>query len=333
MRRWALASVAVVRAQIDLAIDFADNDPANVDAGRCTLDARCFDRGLCPQTGCWDETCETGRRCDPGRAYCEVDAGGRFRAYLHSLSEECEAYGEWVDGPGASSTAACGEWGREVVCSTTMWSPPPPSPPPSPSAPTGDECQKYGCSAGACASIDFTAGGTYRLGGRTVRETVEAICASDACVDFMDSFPTSDSHFVRTMDTHRAFADAPLGATWRHICAFVARCETHCSAAMCHDIVEARGDGGDMHGCTGDGNLCHGPKGCCPTLDCDAGCVDFLDPQGRRRLVGGFGSPTPPPGFVDARSFCATETRRGWVIAGVVALAVAVLAACLVVRR
>lgn len=268
----------MARAQITLSIDYADNDPTNVDSGTCALGAKCFDRGVCPRDGCWDEVCVTGR-CNAGQAYCEVDNGGRFRAYLQVLDRncesdglncpdyDCEAYGEWVDGSGSSS-AACGQWSNEVICSTTLWSPPPPSSPPSPKAPAADECQKYGCSAAACAAVSFVQTTvsssnewanfttTTDLGGSTtVQEAIDLICAgADAvagtyaseCVDFMDSFDRRESstHLVRTIDTHRSFADSYLGATWRHICGFAARCEAHCGAEVCNGIIaEARGQG------------------------------------------------------------------------------------------
>ena len=361
----------MARAQITLSIDYADNDPTNVDSGTCALGAKCFDRGVCPRDGCWDEVCVTGR-CNAGQAYCEVDNGGRFRAYLQVLDRncesdglncpdyDCEAYGEWVDGSGSSS-AACGQWSNEVICSTTLWSPPPPSSPPSPKAPAADECQKYGCSAAACAAVSFVQTTvsssnewanfttTTDLGGSTtVQEAIDLICAgADAvagtyaseCVDFMDSFDRRESstHLVRTIDTHRSFADSYLGATWRHICGFAARCEAHCGAEVCNGIIEARGDGGGNHGCTGEGNLCNGIDQCCPALGgglggCDSGCTNFLDARNRRRgLVGGFGSSSPPPAFVDAGALCAeVAVRNGWMIAGIVVgvLFVATIAAC-----
>jgi len=336
-----------------------------VDSGSCANGETCFDRGPCSRMGCTLEDqyggC-LGDSCDAGQAYCIVDGSGRFRAYYQHLDrycemdgldcsaegKDCEGFGETIDGLG-TSTATCGDSGLSsaVVCSTTMFSPPPPKYPASPAAPTAAECTRW-CSAEACAAINFDVQGaapgeSVELGGKrtsvaTVTEAIDLICVG------ADTY-TGDSAWVSFLDSFRPFSGSPThfveynsqpefpgtGCTYqgctsfKNICVFATTCESACDAAVCSDIKEGACIERD-----------------CPALlssGCDDRCVRYLDPPESRRqlssagggglgrhLVGGFSFGPSPPEFVNARGMChAASVRQILMIVGIVVAVVALL--------
>jgi hypothetical protein len=320
----------------------------DTDSGECAPGTNCFSQPICPRGGCFLDAeghCYTSGYCNAGQAYCEVDNSGRFRAYLKHLDAycemdgldcnnyDCEAYGEWVAGTGTSTatlsqSATCSGQG-EVICSTTMFSPPPPNDPPSPSQPFTYECSNY-CSSG-CDKITW-ANTTDSNGYVTIRielgdeSTVSAALAQlcdgsdptsgeSACVDYLDTFELSqdceDRRSASCAEEHTSILRAVpsfvrYGRAMENVCYFHTHCEAKCGAEVCTDITEGRCvSGGD--GC-GYGVLEH--------ICASSECLAFLEAEDawRRQLFAPV-SRRGVPAFIDAEGICAAETAgRIWLI-------------------
>ena len=363
-----------VGANVTLSFEELQRGVHRTDSSECVPGTNCFIRPICPRDGCFPDSegsC-TGDYCNAGQAYCEVDSTGRFRAYVRHLdryceldgldcsTKDCEAFGEWVDGLGTSTATLTNtdtnayDCQGDVICSTTMFSPPPPSDPPSPSQPftyeCGNHCPLDGCDRITWANTTESNGDVtirFELGDEsTVSEALSLLCASadplngrSACVDYLNTFDLSqecaDRRSVECPKEHTSILRvAPsfvkYGRAMENVCYFHAHCATVCAAEVCAEITEGR--------CYSGGEGC--ADGVLDRVCASSECVAFLDTEDiefgespedspvetrDRRLFMGT-SRRGVPGFLNARGICGgQDAARTWLIVLGILAGVAVL--------